>query len=188
MSHVTANEELQELFRTEKLPLPPLPEELTQALVKTGPHSWSTRAGASRPDDLDSRVAEARSGIGDYAEIGFAGHGINSWFMYCNVVHGPLALFLQCRWNNAYDDEQRARTRIEGVSGFAARLLAEAPQAAQLGALAPGERLIVCFGDHFPSRWQWSSEPGHWNQDGDFTLLAATAALRARIAAAKGRS
>ncbi|MDO8301138.1 hypothetical protein [Lacisediminimonas sp.] len=177
MSQLVAAEELKEFFQTENLPVPPLPAALMRTLVKTGPHSWSTRSDDSSPEDIDLRIQEARSNIADYAEIGFSGHGINSWVMHCNVATPSLALFLQCRWGNAYDDAERARLRIEGVTSFVGQLLDEAARAADLDALPANERLIVFFSDHAPSRWQWRSEPDTWEQDGDFTLLGALEAL-----------
>ncbi|MDO8301137.1 hypothetical protein [Lacisediminimonas sp.] len=181
MSPIAATEALQEFFQTENLPVPPLPAALMQALVKTGPHSWSTRSDDSSPEDIDLRIEEAQANIADYAEIGFSGHGINSWVMHCNVVTPSLALFLQCRWGNAYDDAERARLRIEGVISFVGMLLDDAEKATARGALPAKERLVVFFSDHAPSRWQWRSASDAWNQDGDFTLLGALAALRERI-------
>ncbi|MDB5799018.1 MAG: hypothetical protein JWP36_2920 [Paucimonas sp.] len=178
MDQVKDVEELRELFTTEKLPLPALPSQLLQKLERTGPHSWSTQAAQTAPGDLAARIAEARRNVADYAEIGFSGHGINSWVMYVNLVHGPLAMFLQCRWGNVYDDVQRARRRIEGVAGFTTSLVEAVAKASQAGGIATGERLIVCFGDHYPSRWQWASLPDKWNEDGDFTLLAALGAAQ----------
>lgn len=174
------NQDWEQVFKDEKLPLPPLPALLAHALKPNGPHAWSTRDTAGDATQLEGRVQEARAGVESYLELGFAGHGINSWQMYFNVVLGPLALFLQCRWGNVYDDAERARKRIQGIMGFAGRLMAEAERLDLAGQMSDGERLIVCFGDHFPSRWQWSGDGERWQQDGDFTLLAATQALRAR--------
>jgi hypothetical protein len=175
--------ELEQLFKDENLALPPLPAALARALKPVGPHHWSTREALHDPLNVEARVKEVRSGVAPYLELGFTGHGINSWQLYFNLVQGPLALFVQCRWGNAYDDVERARRRIQGVMGFAGRLVADAQRIAQDGpkhGRMTDETLIVCFGDHFPSRWQWKSEGERWQQDGDFTLLAAAQALRAR--------
>ena len=181
MTQIAVVEELKQLFDAEKLPLPPVPERLLRALKATSPQSWSTRTDDSAPQDIDRRIDEATSGIADYAEIGFSGHGVNSWLLHCNLSIESLTLLVQCRWGNAYDDAQRARQRIEGVTTLIGRLLDEIGEARTIGALPGNERLVVCFSDHYPSRWQWRSDPEVWHQDGDFTLIAALAAVSQRI-------
>lgn len=171
-----------EFFREEQLPFPPVAAELGKALIPAGPNAWTTRQDDSLPLDLDRRAREVREGVADFAELGFTGHGVNSWLMYFNQLHGPLALFIQCRWGNAYDDEARARRRMEGVMALADKLTKLVADASDI--LPAGERLIVCFSDHFPSRWQWRSDGDEWNVDGDFTLLAACQALLDRLKAA----
>lgn len=178
MKTTQAGSNLAALFKQENLALPPIPEVLRDVLRQTGPNAWSTRGAVLPFDALERHISEARANGDDYAEVGFLGHGINSWQLCCNIVHGPMALFLQCRWGNAYDDAERARRRIQGVMGLATRLEQD------LAKLAPtGDRLIVCFSDHFPSRWQWTREGGNWHQDGDFTLLAAIKNVQDRLKA-----
>jgi hypothetical protein len=180
MENTIVDQQLKRFFETETLPFPPVPEGLLAQLKPCGPQNWATKGDCPSPADLPARIREVRQAAADRAEVGFFGHGINSWLLYCYVMQGPLGLFLQCRWGNAYDDVERARQRIEGVFGLAGVLLQTVQEAAVKHRLPADERLIVCFTDHFPSRWQWASEGEGWHEDGDFSLLAALQSLRER--------
>jgi hypothetical protein len=184
MNKLESSIELRELFATEKLPLPKLPPELLQRLNPSAPQLWDSEARLPHPEDLPQWTRLAGRSERDLLQIGFAGRGINSWSLHLNLVQKGLAIFLQCRWGNAYDDAAASRQRIEGVMSFVDMLLERSQEARAAGVLAPKERLTVCFADHFPSRWQWSSEGSDWHHDGDFTLLAAVGALDDRLKAA----
>lgn len=177
--------DLKNLFAKEQLPLPELPAPLAQTLQQVAPQLWQSRSGLPQVEDLPGWIRLARGSDKAALQIGFAGRGINSWSMHLNLVIQGLAIFLQCRWGNAYDDAAASRSRIEGVMSFVDMLLKRSAEAEALQALAKGERLIASFADHMPSRWQWSSEGDAWSQDGDFTLLAALAALDDRIKTAQ---
>lgn len=177
--------DLKNFFAKEQLPLPKLPSPLAQSLQPVGPQLWQSQLGLPQPEDLPGWIRLARRSDKSLMQIGFAGRGINSWSMHLNLIIPGLAIFLQCRSGNAYDDAAASRSRIEGVMSFVDMLLERGEQAQALQVLAKGERLIASFADHMPSRWQWSGDGDEWSQDGDFTLLAALAALDDRIKAAQ---
>src|SRR6476660_7599907 len=102
MENTAVDQQMKRFFETENLPLPPLPAGLLEQLKPTGPQNWATQGNYPSPAELGRRIEEARRGAADRAEVGFFGHGINSWLLYCYVMQGPLALLLQCRWGNAY--------------------------------------------------------------------------------------
>lgn len=181
MTELKTPGELSELFATEKLPLPGLPAALMQRLLQVGPQLWASESGLPHPEDLPQWIRLAQRHDGELLQIGFSGRGINSWSLHLNLVQKGLAVFLQCRWGNAYDDAAVSRRRIEGVMGFIDMMLLRCAKPEANALVESGERLIVCFADHFPSRWQWRSEGDQWHQDGDFTLLAAVGSLDRRI-------
>lgn len=184
MTELRAETELFDLFKKENLMLPALPAALLQKLQQSAPQLWQSQPELPHPEDLPAWIRLAKDSEQGLLQVGFSGRGINSWSLHLNLVQTGLAIFLQCRWGNAYDDAGSSRRRIEGVMSFVDMLLQRSAHAELMHVLPARERLIAAFADHYPSRWQWSSEGDEWNPDGDFTLLAALGALDERINAA----
>jgi hypothetical protein len=183
-STLQSDSELSALFNKENLMFPALPAELMQKLQQCAPQLWQSQAELPHAEDLPAWIRLAKGSEQDLLQVGFSGRGINSWSLHLNLVQRGLAVFLQCRWGNAYDDAASNRRRIEGVMTFVDLLIQRSAHAELMHVLPPKERLIASFADHYPSRWQWSSDGEEWNPDGDFTLLAALGALDERINAA----
>jgi hypothetical protein len=168
----------QALFAAQGLPGLALPAHLTAALLPVGEHILSTRKLAHPLYRLDAWFEAVWRGTeSDYAAIGFDGHGMNSWAAHFYLVHGPAAMFLQCRWGNAFDDTVRARERMEGIFGLAGQLLEDLDSAQRTGCLTAGQRLVLRVSDFSRSGWGWAGQPQSWHEDGDFSLLEAIGAV-----------
>jgi hypothetical protein len=171
------------LFADQGLPFPPLPPSLESGLRQTGEHTFASRDALPPLYALDAHLTPLRQGtVTDYVALGFDGHGINSWAMHFYLVAGPVAMFLQCRWDNVYDDQARAKERMEGVFGLAERLILDLEQAQREGRLAGGQRMLLCFSDFTPSGWGWQ-HGGEWHDDGELTFLSAIGAIEELSAA-----
>jgi hypothetical protein len=105
MNHITpsaAFQEAMQLYETNHLPIPPLPAELTQDVVKVYEWVYGTRADVRSPYWIQPYISELETGLQpDYVVFGHAGHGIVSYALHFYLVRGPLALFLQHSWGNA---------------------------------------------------------------------------------------
>lgn len=166
------------LFAAEGLPTPPVPPRFSAALRPSGGYVLSSCKLAHPLYQLALHFDAARQGTApDHAAVGFDGHGINSWAAHFYLVDGPAAIFLQCRWGNAFGDAKRAKERIEGVFGLVRQLLSDLEKAVQEGKLPEGRRLLLRVSDTSHSGWGWSNQPQEWHDDGDLSLLCAISAV-----------
>ncbi|MGV3653300.1 MAG: hypothetical protein ACO1N5_03700, partial [Noviherbaspirillum sp.] len=160
------------------------PASLAAALRPAGAYVFSSRDLPESLYRIETYFRQAWDGTApEYAAVGFDGHGVNSWAAHVYLVHGPAALFLQCRWGNAYDDKNRARERIEGIFGLAGEVLAALEKAGHDGRLAAGRRLVLRHSDFSGSGWGWAGQPESWRNEGELSLLSALEAVAALPAA-----
>ena len=129
-------------FTASGLPVPPVPVALRPALERRGEWFWSTRP-LDRGDLYDPHLLmdEATWPGPDYIAIARVGHGVNSHFLSCQAVFGPVALFAQTGWGGVYMDQERQAAEVTAQLERVARVLALAdvwPEIARAG-----HRLIV---------------------------------------------
>jgi hypothetical protein len=121
--------DIRSTFERHGLGEPPLPTSLAASLVRRDDWLWSTREldrGALYDPFLF--INEATTAVDDYVAIGEVGHGVNSYFLTCQAVVGPLALFVQDGWAGAYMDEADQAAALRGWFAAVVRLLALAEQ------------------------------------------------------------
>lgn len=150
-------------FKEANLRFPPLPSELEGRLRFTfddddaGGGVYATRELEFGPYHLEGFVSELvqRKNPGDYAVIGFDGHGTNSWAVHYILVQPGLALFLQIAWGGAYDDPEESRSSIEAAWKWAEAIQGAVERNLAKSALAAGWRLAVVRSEFGRSKWAW---------------------------------
>jgi hypothetical protein len=117
-------DEARESFARERLPLPPLHEHLAARLAAAADRVFASRQLAYGPYSLGPFLHELETGDpGEYAVVGFDGHGMNSWAAHYYLVQPGLALFLQLPWGGAYHDPAEGPDGDEVPRDEAARRL-----------------------------------------------------------------
>ena len=147
----------QQLFATEKLPFPPVPEQLARQLAAFSPTVFSTRDLQFGPYSMGAfqyEIAQEPT-LADYAVVGFDGHSVNSWAAHYLLVSGPLALFIQMPWGGAYNDADKDRAEIEKMFAWARAMQGLMAQASALGKIPSGWRLAVAASRFGESGWRW---------------------------------
>lgn len=136
---MTGFEDIVATFAEHRLGQPPVPAGLRPTLVRIGDWTWTTRdssdLGLYDPPEL---IDESTRPCADYVAIGVAGHGVNSYFLTCRAVVGPVALFVQTGWAGAYMDHDQQAADLRDLMGQAAAILSRAE-----GRPADGRRLLV---------------------------------------------
>ncbi len=135
-------DDLAATFRSEGIPVPPIPEALKTSLQSRGDWFWSTR-DIGRFDLYDPVLIEreATRPVPDYVAIARVGHGVNSYFLTYQTVFGPVALFAQTGWAGAYMDRARQASEVAAQLGAIAKVLGLADAWPQLRRV--GRRLLV---------------------------------------------
>lgn len=77
--------------------------------------------------------------LDEHMAIAHAGHGVNSYAMNYQLVHGSIAVLAQSQWGGAYGDAPSLAGEL-ARQFYAARELIEA---SEMGSLDPRGRLIV---------------------------------------------
>jgi hypothetical protein len=147
---------VQGLFAQWGLPLPAIPPDLMAQMRPVHEWLYATRDLPADPYDMRAYLLEVGTGQApEYAVLGQAGHGVQSYFLHYYLVHGPLALFLRCSWGGAYanreDDARYITRRFAEADALAAAVPA-------LG-LAAGERLVVSDDDTTGASWLLLATP-----------------------------
>jgi hypothetical protein len=141
----------------EGLAEPPVPAHLAAMMQPRGPHVLATRPLPKSLYSLDHFLheIEASPDTADYAAVGFAGHGVNSWAAHCYVVSGPLALFVQLPWGGAFIDVESARDEIADVFAWGAALQSRVQAVKDLHRIPAGWRLEVSASRLGRAGWRW---------------------------------
>ena len=156
-------------FRSERLPLPPIPRELESQLRQYGEWQFGTREQPVEFYALSPLIEEAALGAApNYVAFGHAGHGVSSWAMHYCLVSGPLALFVQIAWGASTGPSSLGRIRL--AFDMAGQLLVDAEDAAAAGRLQPTDRLIVVASDWDGERWRVASPSSQ--ADGEWKVSA----------------
>lgn len=168
-------------------PFPPVAQELAERLEARLPGSWSTRTDVTGVGFAHPRMEEAAThDVREWAAIGHAGHGANSWNVCWYQVRGPLALFVQGAFGGAYTDAEKASAWLTNAFAAGERLVAAADAAVAAGRLAAGARLVVFASDTEEPLWCLFPErvskqaffTAEWHAGGD-ALAEALMALEA---------
>lgn len=161
-------------FAKAGLPIPPRLDEFGNAWLQINKDAIATCAPVATLYDLHAFLNEAEAADSpDYAALGFDGHGVNSQALHFYIVRGPVAIFLQLKWGNVFDNVSDQLNRIEGAFSLANQLLERSSVAYAEGRFPPGQRMIVKVSDFSESGWHWAGQPDSLKTDGEFTLLAA---------------
>lgn len=147
------------LFTGEGLPVPPLGAAVTARLGATDdPHVFSTRPDLpASPYNVELFIGELARGKGpsDYAVVGMAGHGFNSWALHYFRVMPGLALLIQIEWGGAYTDQELSREMAALFFAWAQRMQAKAEAAREAGTLPFDRTLLFVVSPFVPSGWAW---------------------------------
>ncbi|MCW1838989.1 hypothetical protein [Prosthecomicrobium hirschii] len=148
------------LFAADGLAFPPLPDALAARLVRDADETtvFSTRADLpASPYQIEVYTRELARGRApsDYALIGFAGHGINSWAAHYYRVMPGLALLIQIEWGGAYTDAEMSKALAERLFAWAARMQDKAAAAREAGTLPFEKTLLFVFSPFGTSGWAW---------------------------------
>jgi hypothetical protein len=154
-------------FRDAGLRMPPVPRHLLDDFQVFDDWRFGTRDVS-----VDDRAALAKEAAmpaqPDYIAFGHVGHGMNSWWLCCRFLAGPLAVFVRHRFGGAYTDADAATTAIHASFSRMEELVVGVDQAQASGLLRPGQRLLVVQDDLQGSGWQlvsahadtpWNKEP-----------------------------
>jgi hypothetical protein len=152
-------EPAREYFKNEGLPFPLVPKAFVSAFGEVGPGIFGTRVPENGLYPMELFFTELRTtDVDDYLLMGFDGHGFASWAMHYYLVQGPLALFLQLSWGNAFEAPGAPRREIEGSLELAEYIVPEMEAAVSSGALPEHQRLIIVDSSLTLSRWAWAPD------------------------------
>lgn len=172
--------EIEEMFKSEGLGAPYVPEELDEMLVKdAGELIYSTRELVADIYDIDYYINETVSTrMGNYLIVGFSGHGAASWNMYYYLKYHDLALFLQLKWGGIVNDVDYQKTRINGYFCGVPVLLSSLINARNEGRIRAGKKLMIVESDKVISGWTWYKDmqkeikDPEWHLEGPVMLNA----------------
>ena len=154
-------------LRKERLPMPPVPDQLYDSVENIRDWVWGTRPEKYRLYDLESYTREAISSPGpDYVLVGHDGHGTNSWFFHGFVSLKNVAIFVQAPWGGAYTNSKMALEGLKVRFELMEKLLYAVESAERAGRVLPG-RLIVQQSSITSPRWAWVKEDGilEWKEE-----------------------
>lgn len=153
-------DEMGRLFGGANLLAPPVPVELRSRVRQLGKWAFATRSVVPmnmyrfKPYILE--VLERP--VEDYMAVSHAGHGVNSYAVTYQLVHGPVAVFAQGGWGGVYMDNERATADVNELLGQCAELVEALP--AVRAARQPAGRLVVLESAlRGVSRCEWLAEP-----------------------------
>ena len=156
-------ERARQAFEAEQLPWPPVPDDLARQLEEQpmGP-VFSSRPLPANPYEIERYTGEILGGapVDDYAVVGFAGYGTNSWAAHFYLVRGALALFVQVPWGGAFTDADDSRAELARLFDWAGDLLAQVQGAASAHRIEAGERLLVVASRFVEPGWAWVPPAG----------------------------
>jgi hypothetical protein len=117
---------LDEAFRAQQLPSPPIPDVLRAGLRGPSHWCWSTRPVS--PEAMFRFTAPGELLLfprpeGEFAAVSHAGHGLNSYAISLFLVFRELALFAQVPWGGVRIDRERAADRLTTVFTRCAELV-----------------------------------------------------------------
>lgn len=150
--------QMRELFETNKLGVPPVPEVFRSRLRRLGEWAYATcEVSPLEMFRFDYPRKVMSEWVPDYLAISHAGRGLDSYAVNYEVVLGPLALFAQVGYGGVYGDPAREAGRVRRMFEASAELVAVA-------AARPGcgrHRLLVLFSDlRNAHHYQWLIFPG----------------------------
>ena len=158
---MTDIEKAKRLFRESGLAFPTIPDELAARVKEQGEWLFSTRQIKMSPYNLGHYVREADvTHVEDYALLGHAGHGMNSYALHYYIVYGTLRMFLQLSWGGAYMDGKAATVAIRDCFSLADKIV---PATQTLAGLRAEDRLTIVGSDFSGSYWL---PPGKRRQGG----------------------
>lgn len=116
-----------ELFQEAGLPFPSIPDELAAQLKEQREWLFSTREVKVSPYNLQYYVQEFESThVQDYALLGHAGHGTNSYAVEYYVVRRSFGMFLHLAWGGIYSDANADAAQIRECFLLADQIVAGA--------------------------------------------------------------
>jgi len=133
---------LRGVFDEAGLAIPPLPSALRARIQERSEWTFSTR----KLDwglygwqlFLTEVIADETQ---DYAAVGHAGHGANSYAISYFLVTGPLAVFVQVPWGGVYMDRKESAAEVRASFDLCADLI----EAVQGVARTDSERLMLVY-------------------------------------------
>ena len=145
------------LFSVERLPGPPIPEELVHSLRAISDLAVGTRELPEGASLYDLEICEAAApDWGDAAFAGFGGRGFTCWAAHYYVSYGPVLMLLQFHWASPYIDAEEAAKKIAEHFFYAETLIKASRKAMAAGAWRAERRLRIVQSDFTDSRWGWS--------------------------------
>ncbi|MFD1047412.1 hypothetical protein ACFQ1S_18620, partial [Kibdelosporangium lantanae] len=98
------------VFGDAGLHAPPVPEVLRSGVREIRKWAFGTRDVVPNSMYLFKHyILEVLTGpVEDYVAVSHAGHGVNSYAVNYQLVHGPVAVFAQEGWGGIYYDREQA--------------------------------------------------------------------------------
>ena len=147
---------LENLFREQDLPLPPLPEKYISELRTISGKAVGTKDLPPKAQLYDiSRFIDESIATSDGLYAGFDGYGVGSWAVHYYLIEGPLRLFIQRHWSSPYLDAAETAAHITLSFQYAAKLRSKMQEAQSGGKVPAGQILIVEDSDFTQPRWGW---------------------------------
>jgi hypothetical protein len=147
-------DEARQIFASEHLSLPPVPDRFKRSLRVIGEWCFATRkVDAMRMylfDDYLNEVLTRKTP--DYVAFSHAGHGINSYALNYQLVDGPLAIIVQVGWGGGYSDKTKNTQQANELFARCAELISASEKAKTRGLTGPPGRLVVIESD---MRQEW---------------------------------
>jgi hypothetical protein len=153
-------DEMRRLFGGANLLPPPVPVELRSRVRQLGKWAFGTRVVV--PMNMyrfKPYILEVLKGpVEDYVAVSHAGHGVNSYAVNYQLVHGPVAVFAQDGWGGIYHDREQTTADVNELLGRCAALVEALPAVPADG--QPAGRLLVLESPfRNASVCEWLAEP-----------------------------
>lgn len=140
-------------FDAAGLRMPPIPRDLLGKFQVFDDWRFGTRD--VDPGDRSALAVEAAdSAVQDYVAFGHVGHGVNSWWICCRLVVGPLAVYVRHGFGGAYQDSAAGAAAVHHSFLRVEELIVGAESARRTGVLPAGSRLLVIQDDQQGSGWR----------------------------------
>jgi hypothetical protein len=155
-------EEMYRLFGGADLLAPPVPVELRPQVRQVSGRKWAYATRVVVPMTMylfRHYILEVlKRPVEDYVAVSHAGHGVNSYAINYQLVHGPVAVFAQEGWGGIYYDEEQATANVNKLLGLCTELVEALPAVSEPH--RRGGRLIVVESPlRDASVCEWLAEP-----------------------------
>lgn len=153
-----------EVFEEKGVAFPVIPEALKGSLKQISEHLFGTREDKVEAYNIEGFIDEIVSEeVKDYILLGFVEEEGCSWAVHYYIVEGPLAVFVQLKWNGCDEgNDEDVKRIIEGTFMGVEVLLESIRETKKKGLVEEGKRLVVVESNRIGSGWTWVTGLPHY--------------------------